>query len=623
MQLPQIKTIQDNISVIGEFGGVNKNYRIGDGEFADMLNMTNDYAPIIGTRPRRAMLGKVLKPQGMIGGEEVWHINNNVLYKDTIPTKVTLTSHIDEQRQLVLWGANLFIFPDNIVYNTVTEEKKVIDAEADSPADAKITLCKLDGTAYNSQNTVISDTEPSHDVYWIDTSDEDVVMKMYSTNSNAWVSVATTYVRIPITNANKKFSKYDAVTLSGVDDIGYNGYNFNQSNIVYKVSSKYIIVVGLLRELVHTNSQIIHAERKMPKLDFVCEHNNRLFGCRSGDDGNGGYVNEIYACKLGDPTNWEYFGGLDSDSYRATVGSQGKFTGCISYGGSVLFFKEDGYHKLYGNKPSNFEIVWKAGRGVQNGSANSITLIGEYLAYKAKDAVCLYDGSVNIISKNLGSQPLYEAVGCGYRDKYYLSMRDKDYHYKLYVYDITKGTWAIEDGKKFYEMAYGNNGLYMVDQNNDLMVVNNEIIYRKIFPMDYRNEPSPEYNEDKDDDDKLSYIYPCQKFYPTNIINGELEDTFEWFFETGDIDLATPAHKYVKRLNIRMFLNTDAKVRIEIMYDSSGDWNNVIEYYCTRKKSFSIPIPVERCDHMKLRFSGFGEFKMFSIAKAIEEGSGQ
>lgn len=58
------------------------------------------------------------------------------------------------------------------------------------------------------------------------------------------------------------------------------------------------------------------------------------------------------------------------------------------------------------------------------------------------------------------------------------------------------------------------------------------------------------------------------------------------------------------------------------MYDSSEDWEDVWEYYSTKKKSIEIPIPVQRSDHFQLRFSGNGEMRLYSIAKAIEEGSG-
>ena len=68
----------------------------------------------------------------------------------------------------------------------------------------------------------------------------------------------------------------------------------------------------------------VKLSRDIPDLDYVMESNNRLWGCRSED-------NTIYASKLGDPLNWNYFQSLANDSYALDVGSDGEFTGCAAY----------------------------------------------------------------------------------------------------------------------------------------------------------------------------------------------------------------------------------------------------------------------------------------------------
>ena len=57
---------------------------------------------------------------------------------------------------------------------------------------------------------------------------------------------------------------------------------------------------------------------------------------------------EIYACKLGDPWNWNCFAGLSTDSCAVTVGSDGDFTGAASYLDYILFFKADRVHIVQG-----------------------------------------------------------------------------------------------------------------------------------------------------------------------------------------------------------------------------------------------------------------------------------
>ena len=100
------------------------------------------------------------------------------------------------------------------------------------------------------------------------------------------------------------------------------------------------------------------------------EYNNRLWGC-SGST--------IYASKLGDPTNWNYFKSLSTDSYAVDVGSDGDFTGCAATPSHLVFFKDNVIHKLYGSKPSNYQTMDVKADGVQAGCENSLCLINGIL----------------------------------------------------------------------------------------------------------------------------------------------------------------------------------------------------------------------------------------------------
>ena len=55
----------------------------------------------------------------------------------------------------------------------------------------------------------------------------------------------------------------------------------------------------------------------MPDLDFICESENRLWGCSNE-------TRTIYASALGDPTNFFSYQGLSTDSYAVAVGSEGR-----------------------------------------------------------------------------------------------------------------------------------------------------------------------------------------------------------------------------------------------------------------------------------------------------------
>lgn len=602
--LPQLNVKADNMTMINQFLGYNHNLVIQDTEFYEMENMSNDYFPVMSNRMKRGIVGQKTNVQAMLGGEFLSYVDDNKLYYDE--SKVVDLEESNKERQLVKMGAYIVVFPDGVIYNTYDGQTTYIQNKVTTTQNPTFTLCKLDGTAYDSSNTVVGSSEPDDRTkFWLDTSTTPVVLKVYGTSSHAWVSVATTYVKVSAPGIGEGFKKDDAATFEGVDksDAIYNNFDFNQSNIIRDCGDDYLIVVGLINK-VFTNSKPITVERKLPELDFVCELNNRIWGCSSIN-------HEIYACKQGDPTNWYCYAGLDSDSYAATIGTDNIFTGCVAYNGTVLFFKEHGIHKVYGTKPSNYEIGWLPGKGLQNGSAKSIVVVNDYLMYKARDSFIMYDGSITPISTQLGAKNYYEAVGGVYRNKYYVSTRDDNYNYSLFCYDTSRGTWCREDDLMVKYMAYASSGLYMTDMNNKLMVVNVEGLYTSIFPI---SEIEEEELYPVSDDDS-------EEMYPGDTLGGTEEEDFTWSLTTGEIGLNSPYEKYIKKINLRFQLDTNAKLKIELMYDSEEEWKMIQEIWCTRKRSYSMPIPVKRCDHFKIRLSGFGNIKLYSIAKSEEEGS--
>ena len=95
----------------------------------------------------------------------------------------------------------------------------------------------------------------------------------------------------------------------------------------------------------------------------------------------------IWASALGDPTNFYVYDGLSTDSYAVAVGTDGAFTGCVAYGSTVLFWKEDCVHKVLGNYPAQYEIYTYTVPGVQEGSEKSLCIINETLFYKGRSGV--------------------------------------------------------------------------------------------------------------------------------------------------------------------------------------------------------------------------------------------
>jgi hypothetical protein len=258
---------------------------------------------------------------------------------------------------------------------------------------------------------------------WTDTSSTPHVLKQYSETSEMWIQIATTYIKISAPNIASAFKQYDAVKISGFpSDVPqlkelegntfplWDVYHDEGNDERAEGTNDYIVIIGILDEAGPHESDL-RIERNMPNMDFIIESENRLWGCHYGVATNGEVVNEIYASKLGDFKNWNCFMGISTDSYVASVGSDGKFTGAITHLGYPLFFKENYLHKVYGNYPANYQVQTNACRGVQDGSEKSLAIVNEVLYYKSRNAVCAYDGSLPAeISSALGDSSYFDAV---------------------------------------------------------------------------------------------------------------------------------------------------------------------------------------------------------------------
>ena len=313
-------------------------------------------------------------------------------------------------------------------------------------------------------------------------------------------------------------------------------------------------------------------------MDFIIEKENRLWGCRYGLNAEGAFVNELYACKLGDFKNWNCFMGISTDSYVVSLGSDGQFTGAVTHAGYPLFFKEDCMHKVYGQIPSNFQVQTTQCRGVQRGSSRSMAIVNEILYYKAKHGVCAYDGSLPTeVSSALGDVWYHSGVGTAYANKYYISMERADGTPELFVYDTAKGLWHKEDSLKPYLLCGARDEIYCATEEG------------KILTLLGSGSPG--------------------------------EETLPWFVETGIWGVTMPNAKYLNKILIRMQLDAGSFVSIQCEYDSSGQWEDLGFITGMSLKSFSVPVRPRRCDHLRLRLSGEGNATIFSITKSTTQGS--
>ena len=568
--------------MVDTFKGYNHNLRIGDGEFFDMKNMTSDYYPLISPRGKRGVYTAAENPQGLIAKDSLCYVDGTDFVMNEYHVDMGLsTAEEDCPKQLISMGAYVIIMPDKKYINTLDlTDFGNLEASVVTSGDVTFELCTMDGEAYSGTTVSASAPEkPETNALWIDTSSTPHTLKQYSASSAMWVAIATTYIKISSPGIGKPFQQYDGVTISGVlpDKLK----DLNNTMVIWACGDDYIVVVGIL-DMVTTQANAdgaITVERRMPYMDFVTESENRLWGCRYGVARNGEVVNEIYANKLGDFKNWNCFMGISTDSWVASCGTDGQFTGAIAMPGYVVFFKENCLHKVYGNYPSNFQVQTTNCRGVQRGCERSLAIVNEMIYYKARHAICAYDGSLPTeISAVLGEERYHNAVAGAHGNKYYISMEDSAGNYQLFVCDTAKGIWHKEDNLRADGFCSCRDELYCIDHDT-----------KQIITM---------LGSGTKDTGKVS-----------------------WMVQTGIIGTDMPDMKYISRLTVRMSLELGARVRFFAQYNSMGSWEHLGTISGTNIRSFSIPIRPKRCDHLRLRIEGTGDAKIYSITKTIEQGS--
>jgi hypothetical protein len=258
-----------------------------------------------------------------------------------------------------------------------------------------------------------------------------------------------------------------------------------------------------------------------------------------------------------------------------TVGTDGDFTGAITYLGYVLFFKEDCLHKIYGSKPSNYQVITNTIRGVAKGSEKSLAIVNETLYYMSRNGVMAYQGNIpEHISYAFGDKTYSNSVAGAWKDKYYISVKDGTV-YHLFVYDGKLGMWHKEDNLNVSYFTEYDGKLYYIDTvTNKLMT-----------------------------------------------IEGTDEEIISWYAEFTDYSEKTMNKKYVSKLQFRLETEDNSLFEAEIQYEDSGIWEKIITIAGKMKSSTFIPVKLRRCDYYKIRLTGIGQFKLYGMVKTYTEGS--
>ena len=505
-----------------EFGSVNA--------FWDMENMTGIDAPVIRTREKRHKVRTLLKCNGIFGREALGWVDGTALWYDG----QMVGTVADSKKTFVHMGAYTVIMPDKVLLNT--ESMEVV------PMENRVTVSNIN---YKSVD-MLGDSQAAGEAL---------------------------YVSMAAQGIGKGFKSGDVVLIENSKVESLNGYR--QLQTVYENE---LVLLGTMAQNTDTQPGSVTISRTTPDMDFMTESDNRLWGCSSEK-------HEVYACKLGDPTNWHSYQGLASDAYALTIGSVGEFTGCCTHLGYVYFFKEHMHHKLFGNKPGNYQLTNSHVRGVAAGSSKSLCILHETLYYMSPDGICASQGALpSAVDKALGNVKYKNAVSGAADKRMWVSM-ETDEGAVMFTYNSETGVWHKEDGVRAQVFANVGNRLYMADDDG------------AIWCMTGRGDMALE-------DETAAW-----------------EGALPYMVETGDLDMMNLFRKRLQKIHLRLTLDKDASCAIYVQYDGN-EWKKLLDVKAGKDlKSMVLPIIPHRCDRMRIRLKGSGMMRLYNLNTMTQGGT--
>lgn len=517
-RLPNLVNISKQKNIIGIFQGMNKTETVEDNEFSEMQNLSSSEYPAASARnPRGEAIKNIEKANGCYYKNGLLYVDGTKLYyKDELIAN-TLT---DSKKLMCGMGAYVVIWPDKKMFNTSTKE-----------------FTDLEYTFTQASTATIAPTTDG-----------------------------STFTVITCTGIGKGLKVGDGVTIAGVTVQTTSGEDvLNGSKIIQGRTDDSITLIGQMSES-KTQESGITVKRTAPDIDFICESDNRLYACSSAK-------HEIYASKLGDPTNWNAFEGISTDSYAATVGSDGDFTGCISFMGYVLFFKEESILKLYGSKPSNFQLTSYPYRGVAKGCDKTLTIVNETLYYAARNCIMRFDGAVpESISDKLGNLLNESGTAGHYNNKLFIWLENKTAGNALYVYDTRFQFWHEESTEGAAYSVHGDGELYYIDLKGALRTI-----------------------EDAAGSEKV-----------------------EWYAVSGKQTDGSMNRKRITQLQLMIDAPKDTLFEVLIAYDESPLWERVYTKRDRGRTSSQINISPKKCTYFRYKIKGTGPFKLLGLAKTVQ-----
>lgn len=480
------------------------------------------------------------------------------IYLDGKGTLTAIPGLSAGDKTLVNIGAYIVILPDWSLINT---------ADAENPVTmAKGAVLTGDLLEYNQNQT--KPTVSIYKLFYVDAPTAEVTASGLAVGDS---------VKLSWTYGKRKMSKQltinnigiESYTGSGMTSIGFDTSDMPNTMWFYTEGR----AMDQFRVPRITGATI---QRVMPDLDYVVEYNNRLWGCSSKN-------HEIYCSKLGEPLVWGAYSGISTDSWAATVGTDGDFTGACVFNGCVLFFKEDCVHSVYGTKASNFTVTTYTVRGVQKGSAKSLCISEGLLYYKAPEGIFTFNGSASSRFDGKLCVDRDSRTACGTADDRYIVMAMSDG--TVFYYDKLHNVWYTRTLPNVISMHNFSGSLYAITKDSNKAM--QKVMLTTDVGMDNRTAET------------------AFEAISGELCRGELTSTSSYTRKA--------MHTVIKKLTMSVEEwhqqgVSSVQFAVSVQYDG-GDWQTVYSYDGTAEEADNnvvtlIPTIPMRCQRLRIKISG-------------------
>lgn len=626
MSIPYINSIRNAVPMTQEFLGINKGERIGDGEWADAKNLSTEYYPVARTRDKRQIVHcydtNSWEKAAMILGNprDVVVVDGKTAYSyfngadGTVWFDDLEFSFDGDPSQIVNFGYKGIYTISGTWIVAYGQARALTSRLTRDVSLAVVTLSDGNFTGIPASKVTTSATAPSTPTngdYWVDTNRNGLYI--WSDAAAEWVSVPSSYIRIWCHADLSGFSDGDAVEISSE-----NGTIPESSYIIKKIEEDpdhagwyYLYIPGF----VSPGDDDITIERRAPVFDFITTWKNRVWGCRYGENDKGEIVNEVYGSALGDCLNFFVFEGTAADSFIASVGTGGPFTGIAATEDNVYFFKEDRVYILSGSEPP-FALREQWGPGIPIGAAKSVVASNGAVYYQTQYGFARMTpyNYPQIISHPIGRKVRPAAIG-GMDGERVFWVCGED----MLAYDTTNGMWMRESAPV--------EEVFAIDQYQGRPILFSsdplEAPRQKAMSVCLLHDgPSPV------EGDFLPHVRPAtqddtgpvsDRYVIWGNQGDDGKDDIDWYGITGIRGLSDPEPKRLNSVKIRLKTGDDAAFRLFIQLDEDGVWIPIQNEERTKAGTYVVRyVPNRRCDLYRLKIEGHGDCVIYSITESYE-----